>query len=189
MSKSPNRFTRLKPGLLADFIPAYLADKGPTKLADLADAVERRVGRRVANITLQTALQTLRSNGSIAQLRHGVYAAGDMAGATMLERLTAGNRAHEAVAAFFFVKDDPFTHRNQLDAHLRRELPGLPPTEPDLIVRQLIKMGVLFQRPYNHFAKDLHKDGKGVGLTAEVWADLVQARADEERAQMADLLS
>jgi hypothetical protein len=188
MSKSPKRFTRLKPGLLASFIPDYLAANGPTKLADLADAVQRRVGRRVANITLQTVLQTLRSNGSVTQIRHGVYATGDMADCTLLERLTAGNRAHEAVAAFFFVKDDPFTRREQLDYHLRRELPGLPPTECDLIVRQLIKLGVVFQRPYSHFSKDVDKEGKGVGLTAEVWADLVGRRADQERA-LADLLS
>jgi hypothetical protein len=188
MSKSPNRFTRLKPGLLADFIPDFLAANGPTKLAYLKQVVRERVGREVSNITLQTVLQTLRSKGSVTQIRHGVYATSDMANCSLLERLTAGDRAHEAVAAFFFVKDDPFTRREQLDAHLRSEMPGLPQDEPDLIVRQLIKLGVLFQRPYSHWAKNVHLDGKGVGLTAEVWADLVGRRADEERA-LADLMS
>lgn len=174
-----NRYTRLKPGLLAEFIPKYLAENGPSQLRDIAAAVKRRVRREVSNITIQTVLQTLRSNGSVTQLRHGVYATGDMADATLLECLTAGDRAFEVAASFFFVKEDPFCLRHDFVRHLHRELPGLPPTEPDYIIRQLVKKGVLVEKPYSQFAKDPHKEGKGLGLAPEVWRDLLQSREEE----------
>lgn len=174
-----SRYTRLKPGLLAEFIPKYLAENGPSQLRDIAAAVKRRVRREVSNITIQTVLQTLRSDGTITQLRHGVYATGDMADATLLERLTAGDRAFEVAAAFFFVKEDPFCLRHDFVRHLHRELPGLPPTEPDYIIRQLVKKGVLIEKPYSHFAKDVEKEGKAVALTPEVWRDLQQSREEE----------